>query len=75
MNRTLLFLLFLVFSASLVSCRHGGDKKVSLIKTDSTALRISEKARHDSLSAELARFLEDPCFKSAIVGYAIYDFT
>jgi D-alanyl-D-alanine carboxypeptidase len=75
MNRIFLLLFILLFSASLVSCRHGGDKKQALIKTDSTALRLSEKARHDSLSVELNQFLNDPCFKSAIVGYTIYDFT
>ena len=75
MNRIFLFLFILLFSASLISCRHGGDKKQALIKTDSTTLRLSEKARHDALSIELNRFLTDPCFKSAIVGYTIYDFT
>lgn len=75
MNRTFLFLFILLFSVSLISCRHGSEKKQSLIKTDSIALRISEKARHDSLSVELNHFLNDPCFTGAIVGYTIYDFT
>ena len=75
MNRILIILFILLFSASLPSCRQRWDKKQALIKTDSTALRLSEKARHDSLSVEMNQFLNDPCFKGAIVGYTIYDFT
>jgi len=75
MNRIFLYLFILLFSVLLFSCKHGGDKKLSLIKTDSIALRLSEKARHDSLSAELNRFLNDPCFKGATIGYVIYDFS
>ncbi len=75
MNRISLFLFILLFCVSLVSCSHGGDKKQALIKTDSTALRLSEKARLDSLSVELNQFLNNPCFNSAIIGYTIYDFT
>jgi D-alanyl-D-alanine carboxypeptidase len=75
MNRIFLFLFISLFSVSLLSCKHGGKKNQSLIKTDSTAFRLSEKARHDSLFIELNRFLNDPCFKSAIIGYTIYDFT
>ncbi len=75
MNRISLLLFILSFSAIFVSCRNGSDKKVSLIKNDSTALRLSEQARHDSLSEELNQFLNDPCFSSATVGYTIYDFT
>jgi D-alanyl-D-alanine carboxypeptidase len=75
MNRIFLFLFISLFSVSLLSCKHGGEKNQSLIKTDSTAFRLSEKARHDSLFIELNQFLNDPCFKSAIVGYTIYDFT
>jgi len=75
MNRIILFFLISLFFSSFLSCKHGGEKKQSLIKTDSTALRLSEKARYDSLFIELKQFLDDPCFKSAIVGYTIYDFT
>jgi D-alanyl-D-alanine carboxypeptidase len=75
MNRVLFFFLILLIPASLLSCNHGRDKKQSLITTDSTALRLSEKARHDSLSEKLGLFLTDPCFAGATVGYTIYDFT
>jgi len=60
---------------SMLSCRHGIEKKQVLIKIDSTAIRLREKARHDSLSLELTQFLNDPCFKGAVIGYTIYDFT
>jgi len=75
MNRIYLFIFILFFAYLFFSCRHGENKKQALIKTDSTALRLSEKARHDSLSAELNQFLNDPCFNGATVGYTIYDFT
>jgi D-alanyl-D-alanine carboxypeptidase len=75
MNRKHLFFIVLLISVVLVSCREDGNEKQSLIKNDSTALKLSEKVRHDTLAAELKRFISDPCFKNAYVGYVIYDFT
>jgi D-alanyl-D-alanine carboxypeptidase len=75
MNRISIFLLVLLFSVSLLSCKHHGESKQALIKNDSTIFRLNEKARHDSLSAELDHFLNDPCFTGAIIGYTIYDFS
>jgi serine-type D-Ala-D-Ala carboxypeptidase/endopeptidase (penicillin-binding protein 4) len=57
------------------ACGGGNKGEGSLIKNDSAALKISEKARHDSLVHELERFVHDPCFSGARVGYVIYDFT
>lgn len=75
MKRNYLLFFIVIFSFFLVSCRESMKKQPSLIKNDSTALRQSEKARHDSLGSELNRFVNDACFKNAIVGYVIYDFT
>lgn len=75
MNRTLHSLLLLLLAVLLFSCNRGEVRKQALIKNDSTAIRLSEKARHDSLAAELKEFINDPCFQGATVGYTIYDFT
>jgi D-alanyl-D-alanine carboxypeptidase len=75
MTRIPLLFFILLFTVSVVSCRHEKVKIQALIKNDSTAIRLSEKARYDSMSFELKQFINDPCFKGAIVGYTIYDFT
>ena len=66
--------IFLLLSVIFIflSCRHGRDQDQVRGRIDST---LNEKARHDSLTAELDRFLKDRCFSSAVVGYIIYDFT
>ncbi len=75
MNRISLFLIILIFSVTLFSCKHGGEKKQPVAAVDSTVIRLNEKLRHDSLSAELDHFVHDPCFNGAVIGYTIYDFT
>ncbi len=75
MNRIPIFFFILFFFVFMLSCRHKGETKQALIKNDSIAIRLNEKARHDSLSAELDHFIHDPCFSGAIIGYIIYDFT
>lgn len=75
MNRIIQLHVLLLTVICLISCRHSTEKKVAIIKNDSTAIRLSEKARHDSLAAELGQFVNDPCFQGATVGYTIYDFT
>ena len=74
MNRIPLSVFILLISVSLLSCRHAVVKK-QIVTIDSTALKRSEKARIDSLSLELKKFLNDPCFSGATIGYTIYDFT
>lgn len=74
MNRIPLLFLILWLSFSVLSCRHAVVKQ-PIVKNDSTALKLSEKARIDSLSVELKKFLNDPCFTGAIIGYTIFDFT
>jgi D-alanyl-D-alanine carboxypeptidase len=75
MNRILFFLLIFLFSTFLLSCKHPVVKKQAVIKNDSVALKLREKAKHDSLSIELNEFVHDPCFNGATIGYIIYDFT
>jgi D-alanyl-D-alanine carboxypeptidase len=68
-------LLLALFLFPVLSCRHTGDRDSSRGKADSAAFHMNEKARHDSLASELNRFLLDPCFRNAIVGYEICDFS
>jgi D-alanyl-D-alanine carboxypeptidase len=75
MYRKLLLSLFFPLLFMVLSCRHGGNLSHDKIKTDSAALSLNEKARHDSMAAGLNRFLRDPCFSSSTVGFVIYDFT
>ncbi|MCX6245536.1 MAG: D-alanyl-D-alanine carboxypeptidase [Bacteroidetes bacterium] len=75
MYRKLLFSLLLPVILLSLSCGHGKDSSGNRGKADSAAVLMNEKARHDTLAAEISRFLKDPCFRSAIVGYVIYDFT
>ena len=75
MNRIFLFLFIFYISVSFLSCKHDREKKLAATPIDSTAIRLNEKARHDSLSVELDHFIHDPCFTGATIGYTIYDFT
>jgi D-alanyl-D-alanine carboxypeptidase len=75
MNRIFLFVITLLIFSLFPCCKHGPSKKESLVKTDSTIIRRTEKAKHDSLIAELNNFIADPCFNGAVIGYTIFDFT
>ncbi len=75
MYRISQFIIVFLFSVTILSCKHGGEKKQATTTIDSTAIRLNEKVKLDSLSAELDHFIHDPCFTGATIGYTIYDFT